>query len=815
VDSGNVFYSSVNGVLFDRSQTTLIEYPGGRAGSYTIPGTVTNIASNAFEDCFMLTSVTIPDSVISIGEETFAACIRLTNAIIGGRVTSIGEAVFENCDKLASVMIGNGVTSIEEYAFLNCYDLASVYCEGNAPYAAGTAFTQDNNPTIYYLPGATGWFTDFDGFPTSELTGIATTAYPVYGLVPFQVNFTSQGYDIYGGPVGNLNWNFGDGSSSAYQNPSHTYTTPGTFCVALIETNDDGVPIAGAAVTITASTPALVFTANPTSGVVPLTVSFASQAVDSYHNAITSWSWNFGDGSTSTLQNPTHTYASPGIFYPTLAAINNIGGLVTGSGPAPITVHSAPVYSGLVLNGGFETGDFTGWTLTGDANYAYVDQGYVMTPQSGNYEAALETSGSPGQLSQTLSTTAGASYLLSFWFDNPYGNPGMFSVSWNGNALLDTTNPEADNWTNMQFLVLATGPSTVLQFGYQDDDFCFGLDDISVVPAKPGIAGLRLSGTNLVLNGSNGQAGRTYYVLTSTNLHLPLSQWTRVATNVLSASGNFTLTVTNTVSPNVPQRFYILQAQSGASSPTPPAISIQTANQTVNNSAFTVTGTASDNVAVAGVYYQLNGGSWALAATPNAWTNWTAAVTLIPGTNVIAAYALDTSGNVSATNTVNLFYEVTSVLTLLMNGNGMGSVSPITNGEVLLVGRSYTITATAAPGSVFINWTGGANGQDSVLTSWPTLEFMMVSNLVLEADFEAQPGLAGASLSGTSLVLNGVNGHSGSTYYVLMSTNLALPLSQWTPVATNVLSASGNFTITATNTVNRNVPHRFYILETQ
>ena len=48
-----------------------------------------------------------------------------------------------------------------------------------------------------------------------------------------------------------------------------------------------------------------------------------------------------------------------------------------------------------------------------------------------------------------------------------------------------------------------------------------------------------------------------------------------------------------------------------------------------------------------------------------------------------------------------------------------------------------------------------------------------------------------------------------------MTTNLSLPLSQWTPVATNILGAGGNFTITATNTVSRTNPHRFYILETQ
>jgi hypothetical protein len=84
-----------------------------------------------------------------------------------------------------------------------------------------------------------------------------------------------------------------------------------------------------------------------------------------------------------------------------------------------------------------------------------------------------------------------------------------------------------------------------------------------------------------------------------------------------------------------------------------------------------------------------------------------------------------------------------------------------------------------------------------------------------ESSVSAQPDIASLSLSGANLLLNGINGQSGQTYYVLMSTNIALPLSQWAPVATNVLSASGDFTITVTNTVSRTVPQRFYILETQ
>ena len=83
-----------------------------------------------------------------------------------------------------------------------------------------------------------------------------------------------------------------------------------------------------------------------------------------------------------------------------------------------------------------------------------------------------------------------------------------------------------------------------------------------VIPPPPAITGIGLSGTNLVINGSNGQSGGTYETLTSTNLALPFNQWTPVATNILNVSGNFTITATNVVNRTDPQRFYrILQTQ--------------------------------------------------------------------------------------------------------------------------------------------------------------------------------------------------------------------------------------------------------------
>lgn len=85
-----------------------------------------------------------------------------------------------------------------------------------------------------------------------------------------------------------------------------------------------------------------------------------------------------------------------------------------------------------MLNGGFETGDFTNWVLAGDYTFTFVDDGSEFVPHSGSYEALLGNNTAPGTLSQTVATTPGTTYVLSCWFNNSYGDPGQFSVSGTG-----------------------------------------------------------------------------------------------------------------------------------------------------------------------------------------------------------------------------------------------------------------------------------------------------------------------------------------------------------------------------------------------
>jgi hypothetical protein len=121
VVTANPAYSSLEGVLFNKNREAIVEYPGGNAGSYTIPSGVTSVRGYAFSGCAGLTSITIPSSVTSFGNNAFSGCTNL----------------------------------------------ASVYFEGDAPKVDGNAlFYNANHVTVYFRAGSKGWGATFAGRPT-------------------------------------------------------------------------------------------------------------------------------------------------------------------------------------------------------------------------------------------------------------------------------------------------------------------------------------------------------------------------------------------------------------------------------------------------------------------------------------------------------------------------------------------------------------------------------------------------------------------------------------------------------------------------
>jgi PKD repeat protein len=151
--------------------------------------------------------------------------------------------------------------------------------------------------------------------PVAQFSGSPTS-----GTAPLTVNFTDQST----GSITSWSWTFGDGGTSTAQNPSHQYTSAGTYTVSLTVTGPGGSDGETKNNYITVNpcvAPTANFVGSPTSGTAPLTVSFTDQSTGSP----TSWSWNFGDGGTSTAQNPSHVYSGAGTFTVTLTVTNSCG----------------------------------------------------------------------------------------------------------------------------------------------------------------------------------------------------------------------------------------------------------------------------------------------------------------------------------------------------------------------------------------------------------------------------------------------------------------------------------------------------------
>ena len=278
VDPSNTNYSSLDGVLFDRNQTKLIQCPGGKTGNYSIPPGVTNLADSAFYNCRQLTRITIPSGVTQLGTYEFYSCTSLTNVtipssvtVIGtyafaedynllsitiptsvtrleygafydcsslasvtlpNNVTSLGDSAFYSCANLTNVILGSGVTNLGPNAFAYCNSLSGVYCQGNAPSNGAGLFSGATNATVYYLPGAIGFDATYAGRPTALWSAapyvmINVTANPANGGTGTGSGTYPIGTNVLIAATASNGWRFTSWSDSSQDNP-HTITVPTT-----------------------------------------------------------------------------------------------------------------------------------------------------------------------------------------------------------------------------------------------------------------------------------------------------------------------------------------------------------------------------------------------------------------------------------------------------------------------------------------------------------------------------------------------------------------------------------------------------------
>ncbi len=213
----------------------------------------------------------------------------------------------------------------------------------------------------------------------------------------------------------------------------------------------------------------------------------------------------------------------------------------------------------LVQNGGFEAGTFTNWTQSGNTAYSTVISGNSQFVHSGTYGAQFGPAGSLGYLSQTLPTFTGQNYLLSLWMSSPNISgtltPNEFNVSWDGSIIFDRTNLGKIGWTNLQFIVTATGPNTVLQFGLRDDPYYLGLDDVSVTPIPvPAFKTATANSGTFNLTWATA-AGVVYQVQYKTNLLQ--ANWINLGKLLVATNTSLTVSDPNALNSS-PRRFYRL-----------------------------------------------------------------------------------------------------------------------------------------------------------------------------------------------------------------------------------------------------------------
>lgn len=333
--------------------------------------------------------------------------------------------------------------------------------------------------------------------PVADFTGAPTT-----GTGPLSVAFQDKS----SGNPNSWRWNFGDTASSTERNPIHGYNSAGKYSVSLTVSNPAGQNTVTKTdfVTVVEPPPVADFVASPTSGEEPLSVAFSDLSI----GGPTSWAWSFGDGATSTSQNPTHEYADAGSYTVSLTASNatgvdtetKISYIVVSEPPppAPVADFSASPATGeaplTVSFSDLSTGHPSTWSWDfGDGATSLTQNPTHQYGAPGAYTASLTVANAGGQDTQTkadyivvsdvplaadftASATTGTPPLTVSFTDLSAGNPTSWYWEFGDGGVSDVQDPvhsyeSVGIYTVSLTVTSALGTSTVTKPDYVSISF--------------------------------------------------------------------------------------------------------------------------------------------------------------------------------------------------------------------------------------------------------------------------------------------------------------------------------------------------------
>jgi uncharacterized repeat protein (TIGR02543 family) len=736
VSTNNPAYSSVNGVLFDQTQSMLIQYPGGLGGSYTVPDSVTSIGEDAFAFCTTLTSVTIPNSVTNIGEGAFAFCTTLTSVTIPNSVNSIGASAFEYCMSLANVTIPNYLASIGEGAFEFCTTLASVTIPASVTNIGEEAFSGCTSLTSVTIPASVTNIGEeaFSGCTSLTSVTIPASVTSIGEDAFFECSSLTSVYFEGSAPSADSFVFYGDNNATVYYLTGTTgwgSMFAGLPTVALYTVTVSASPVNGGTVSFGVT--------NEPGSTITLTATNNSGYV------FTGWTSNGTPAVSST--NYTFTLST------NVTLVANFLPLYT------VSVSALPANGGTVS---FGVTNEPGSTITVTATN---NSGYVFTGWTSNGIPVVSTTNYTFTLNTNVTLFANFLPSLTVALNNSPANGGTVSGggTFASNSTVTVTATAADgyvltNWTQgLSTNVTSTSSNYIFTLTSNVTlvaNFVLSPPHIEVFNVTNAITNNQMAPVNFgsVEQGKTGPT-ITFTVtntgglpLTLTNITVPLGY--TLNTNPPLTITNFPFTIAGVTNGMISAGTFSVQLNSSNIGTYPGSINITNNVPITNTFSFPITGivTAVPSVMVSVIALPADGGTVSVGGTIGG------GLFPVGSTNAVLATAnsgfefIGWTGDATGTEnplmvTVNTNLNITANFAIITNyiltviTNGEGKVTPNPNGKLFKANSTHTLTATAASGNVFSNWTG------SITTNKNPLTIKLVSSMVLQANFVTNPFL--------------------------------------------------------------------------